>query len=211
MRSIVRLQVRLHGKNIDTLTAENLMLPRGKTDYIGPRPPCPNRRAGLRLLNRIFPRNSHRVWPLRTRAGPHCHTAIQPKTFGAQTTVYRMRMGWGGSSIPRSARGIPLRRRQTPQRILSARGFPLIADSQDSIYEFSAHRLDASPDGAATSLAAFRGRVLLIVNTASRCGFTPQYAGLEELYRAFKDRGFAVLGFPCRQPRLARSAKEILA
>jgi glutathione peroxidase len=75
----------------------------------------------------------------------------------------------------------------------------LIADSQDSIYEFSAHRLDASPDGAATSLAAFRGRVLLIVNTASRCGFTPQYAGLEELYRAFKDRGFAVLGFPCNQ------------
>ena len=49
------------------------------------------------------------------------------------------------------------------------------------------------------SLEAFRGQVLLIVNTASKCGFTPQYAGLEELYRTYKDRGFAVLGFPCNQ------------
>jgi glutathione peroxidase len=48
-------------------------------------------------------------------------------------------------------------------------------------------------------LGEFRGRVLLIVNTASKCGFTPQYAGLEVLYRAYKDRGFEVLGFPCNQ------------
>jgi glutathione peroxidase len=54
-------------------------------------------------------------------------------------------------------------------------------------------------DGETVSLADFRGRVLLIVNTASQCGFTPQYAGLEELYRAYKDRGFAVLGFPSNQ------------
>jgi glutathione peroxidase len=49
------------------------------------------------------------------------------------------------------------------------------------------------------SLEEFRGRVLLIVNTASQCGFTPQYAGLEDLYREHKERGFAVLGFPCNQ------------
>jgi glutathione peroxidase len=49
------------------------------------------------------------------------------------------------------------------------------------------------------SLEQFSGRVLLIVNTASQCGFTPQYAGLEELYRIYKLRGFKVLGFPCNQ------------
>jgi len=65
----------------------------------------------------------------------------------------------------------------------------------DSVYEFSADLLD----GRTISLADFRGRVLLIVNTASKCGFTPQYAGLEELYRGHKQRGLEVLGFPCNQ------------
>jgi glutathione peroxidase len=64
-----------------------------------------------------------------------------------------------------------------------------------SVYEFSAPLLD----GRSVSLADFKGRVLLIVNTASKCGFTPQYAALEELYRARRDRGFAVLGFPSNQ------------
>ena len=64
-----------------------------------------------------------------------------------------------------------------------------------SVYDYSAPRLD----GAAQSLQAFRGRVLLIVNTASQCGFTPQYAGLEALYRAHHARGFEILGFPCNQ------------
>lgn len=54
-------------------------------------------------------------------------------------------------------------------------------------------------DGTETDLSAHAGQVLLIVNTASRCGFTPQYAGLEALYRKYRDRGFAVLGFPCNQ------------
>lgn len=54
-------------------------------------------------------------------------------------------------------------------------------------------------EGETTTLEPFRGKVLLIVNVASACGFTPQYEGLEALYRKFGDRGFAVLGFPCNQ------------
>jgi glutathione peroxidase len=63
------------------------------------------------------------------------------------------------------------------------------------IYDFTAKTLA----GAETKLAEWRGKVLLIVNTASQCGFTPQYSGLEALWRKYKDRGFAVLGFPCNQ------------
>ena len=54
-------------------------------------------------------------------------------------------------------------------------------------------------DGREITLAPWRGQVLLIVNVASKCGFTPQYAGLEALWREHRDRGFAVLGFPCDQ------------
>ena len=54
-------------------------------------------------------------------------------------------------------------------------------------------------DGETITLEQYLGNVLLIVNVASRCGFTPQYKGLETLYRKYKDRGFAVLGFPCNQ------------
>jgi len=54
-------------------------------------------------------------------------------------------------------------------------------------------------DGRRQRMADFAGKVLLIVNVASKCGFTPQYKGLESLYREFADRGFAVLGFPCDQ------------
>ena len=64
-----------------------------------------------------------------------------------------------------------------------------------SIYDFEAQSLDGGP----APLSNYRGQVLLIVNTASKCGFTPQYEGLEALYRTYKDRGFAVLGFPCNQ------------
>lgn len=54
-------------------------------------------------------------------------------------------------------------------------------------------------DGTPTDLSAYAGQVLLVVNTASKCGFTPQYAGLEALHRRYADRGFAVLAFPCNQ------------
>ncbi len=54
-------------------------------------------------------------------------------------------------------------------------------------------------DGTPTTLGEYRGRVLLIVNTASQCGFTPQYAALDALYRKYEDRDFVVLGFPCNQ------------
>jgi glutathione peroxidase len=64
-----------------------------------------------------------------------------------------------------------------------------------TIYDFDANLLDGTPQ----KLDAWRGQVLLVVNVASKCGFTPQYEGLEALYRAHKDEGFAVLGFPCNQ------------
>ena len=64
-----------------------------------------------------------------------------------------------------------------------------------SIYDFTARAADGSPE----PLVDYKGKVVLIVNTASKCGFTPQYEGLEALYRRRKDDGLAVLGFPCNQ------------
>ncbi|HJW34259.1 MAG TPA: glutathione peroxidase [Holophagaceae bacterium] len=64
-----------------------------------------------------------------------------------------------------------------------------------SLHELSANRLD----GKSQPLSAYQGKVVLVVNVASECGFTPQYAGLEKLYEAHKAKGFEILGFPCNQ------------
>ncbi|HEY1186172.1 MAG TPA: glutathione peroxidase [Gemmata sp.] len=64
-----------------------------------------------------------------------------------------------------------------------------------SIYEIPLTTIDGKP----TTLEPYRGQVLLVVNVASKCGFTGQYKGLEELYRKYKDRGLVILGFPCNQ------------
>jgi glutathione peroxidase len=64
-----------------------------------------------------------------------------------------------------------------------------------SLYDFTVNALDGRP----MPLRDFAGKVLLVVNTASKCGFTPQYAGLERLYAQYAPRGFVVLGFPCNQ------------
>jgi len=64
-----------------------------------------------------------------------------------------------------------------------------------SVYDFEA----ATSDGGTVNMRDYRGKVLLIVNVASRCGYTPQYAGLERLYRTYQTDGFVVLGFPCNQ------------
>lgn len=64
-----------------------------------------------------------------------------------------------------------------------------------SVYDFDAVDIKGNP----VSLADYRGKVLLIVNTASKCGFTPQFAGLEQLHEKYRDQGLAVLGFPCNQ------------
>ena len=64
-----------------------------------------------------------------------------------------------------------------------------------SIYDFEVRQID----GQQVPLERFKGQVLLIVNTASQCGFTPQFGGLEDLYERYRERGFAVLGFPSNQ------------
>ena len=64
-----------------------------------------------------------------------------------------------------------------------------------TVYDFEALQIDGKP----VALKKFKGKVLLIVNTASACGFTPQFAGLEELHQQFGGKGLAVLGFPCNQ------------
>jgi glutathione peroxidase len=83
------------------------------------------------------------------------------------------------------------------RRHLSHNGWPAIqkADSMPSIYDFDAKNMS----GTAVPLGNYRAKVLLIVNTASACGFTPQFGGLEELHKAYGGKGLVVLGFPCNQ------------
>jgi glutathione peroxidase len=78
---------------------------------------------------------------------------------------------------------------------LPPRPHPAQNDFMTTAYDFSARAID----GSTLSLASLRNRVLLVVNTASACGFTPQFAGLEELHKAYGAKGLAVIGFPCNQ------------
>jgi glutathione peroxidase-family protein len=71
----------------------------------------------------------------------------------------------------------------------------LCQQSGMGVYDFKAKTID----GEERSLADYKGKVLLVVNVASQCGLTPHYAGLQELYESFRDKGLVVLGFPCNQ------------
>lgn len=77
-------------------------------------------------------------------------------------------------------------------RAQSIHAEPQETPTMKNVYEFSVKKID----GTATTLAEYKGKVLLIVNVASRCGFTGQYAGLEKIFETYKDRGLVVLGFP---------------
>lgn len=76
--------------------------------------------------------------------------------------------------------------------VLSLLSFSMGAFAQSSLYDLKATRIDGSRE----NLSDFKGKVTLVVNTASQCGYTPQYTELQGLYERYKDRGFVVLGFP---------------
>lgn len=77
---------------------------------------------------------------------------------------------------------------------------PLVLRAQERIHPVSLHEITLNAlDGKPQALAAYRGKVVLAVNVASECGYTPQYAGLQKLYTDYRDRGLVVLGFPCNQ------------
>lgn len=112
-------------------------------------------------------------------------------------------MGTAGGSARRRRRRKDLSRYATPLCSINKKGsmmpriltfVPFLASAMfaASIYDYSLPAIDGKP----APLAAYRGKVLLIVNVASRCGYTPQYAGLQRLYERYRDRGFVVLGFP---------------
>jgi|HubBroStandDraft_1064217.scaffolds.fasta_scaffold34063_2 glutathione peroxidase len=144
------------------------------------------------------PAEGHRRGNHRSRKGflpRDAHWTPAADTLKPNSPVYRTQMAW--IAIPTALPGgrISLRRRRAAHDILFEWGFVAMAESAETVYEFSAPLLD----GRTVNLGEFKGQVLLIVNTASQCGFTPQYAGLEELFGKYKDRGLEVLGFPCNQ------------
>ncbi|EEF61131.1 glutathione peroxidase [Pedosphaera parvula] len=88
-------------------------------------------------------------------------------------------------------------------------GVVVSAQAQSSLYDIPLKDID----GKDTSLKAYKGKVVLIVNVASRCGFTPQYEGLEATYKKYEEKGFVILGFPCndfgfQEPGTAEEIKK---
>lgn len=82
-----------------------------------------------------------------------------------------------------------------PQPLEPAEDTTVVEEPQDNIYQFSV--LDGN--GNSVSLAQYRGQVMLVVNTATQCGYTPQYTQLEQWYETYQDQGFVILDFPCNQ------------
>ena len=70
-----------------------------------------------------------------------------------------------------------------------------MSETKDTLYDFSPN----DPTGEPVDLSQYKGKVVLVVNVASKCGLTPQYKGLQELYDTYKDQGFEIIGFPCNQ------------
>ena len=82
-----------------------------------------------------------------------------------------------------------------PSILLFITSFTMSLSAESSFYDYPLKTID----GESTTLAEHKGKVILMVNVASRCGFTRQYKGLEELYRQYKDKGLVICGFPCNQ------------
>ncbi|KAG2017770.1 glutathione peroxidase [Coprinopsis cinerea AmutBmut pab1-1] len=83
----------------------------------------------------------------------------------------------------------------SPPRLKPTQRSTMSTESSSGFYSLKAEL----PNGQTYDFEQLRGKVVLIVNTASKCGFTPQYKGLQQLYEKYKDRGFTILGFPCNQ------------
>ena len=86
---------------------------------------------------------------------------------------------------------LPVRKTILSLALFFAASFLVAADAK-SIYDFTMNSIDGQP----VSLKSYKGKVVLLVNVASKCGFTPQYAGLEKLYEKYKDKGFVIVGVP---------------